>query len=107
MSRSFFYWTNRIANVIGAGTGTGYIIFQIPIFGILCGGHSIYAYGTQKEKKLIIDKKYIYTNNALSEFMIVDKTGKHYNVNNSVWYWKWNSIEEWEFTSRIKLYKYL
>ena len=56
MSRSFFYWTNRIANVIGAGTGTGtrtgtgYIIFQIPIFGILCGGHSIYAYGTQKEK---------------------------------------------------------
>ena len=47
-----------------------------------------------KRKKLIIDKKYIYTKNALSEFMIVDKTGKHYNVNNSVWYWKWNSIEQ-------------
>ena len=27
--------------------------------------------------------------------MIVDETGKHYNVNNSLWYWKWNSIEDW------------
>ena len=21
--------------------------------------------------------------------------GKHYNVNNSLWYWKWDSIEDW------------
>jgi hypothetical protein len=27
--------------------------------------------------------------------MIVDVYGNHYNVNNSVWYWKWNSIEDW------------
>ena len=27
--------------------------------------------------------------------MIVDNYGKHYNVNNSFWYWKWDSIEDW------------
>jgi hypothetical protein len=26
--------------------------------------------------------------------MIIDKNGHHYNVNNSFWYWKWNSIED-------------
>jgi hypothetical protein len=27
--------------------------------------------------------------------MIIDENNKHYNVNNSFWYWKWNSIEDW------------
>ena len=27
--------------------------------------------------------------------MIVDNDGKHYNVSNSFWYWKWDSIEDW------------
>ena len=27
--------------------------------------------------------------------MIIDSNGKHYNINNSLWYWKWNSIEDW------------
>jgi len=27
--------------------------------------------------------------------MIITDDEKHYNVNNSLWYWKWNSIEDW------------
>jgi hypothetical protein len=27
--------------------------------------------------------------------MIIDEKGNHYNVTNSIWYWKWNSIEDW------------
>ena len=27
--------------------------------------------------------------------MIVDTNGRHFNVNNSFWYWKWDSIEDW------------
>ena len=27
--------------------------------------------------------------------MIIDQNGKHYNVNNSFWFWKWNSNEDW------------
>ena len=32
--------------------------------------------------------------------MIVDDQGRHFNVNNSFWYWKWNAIEDW---TNIKL----
>ena len=27
--------------------------------------------------------------------MIVDDKGRHFNINNSFWYWKWDAIEEW------------
>ena len=27
--------------------------------------------------------------------MIIDTKGTHYNVNNSFWFWKWDSIEDW------------
>ena len=27
--------------------------------------------------------------------MVIDSYGNHYNVNNSFWYWKWDSIEDW------------
>jgi hypothetical protein len=30
-----------------------------------------------------------------TDFMIIDNKGRHFNVNNSLWYWKWNSIEDW------------
>jgi hypothetical protein len=33
--------------------------------------------------------------NGFTEFMVIDEYGNHYNVNNSFWYWKWNSIEDW------------
>ena len=57
MSRSFFYWTNRIANIIGIGPGNrnGNIIIQLPICAIMCGGHAAYSYGTQKQKIVKIE----------------------------------------------------
>ena len=27
--------------------------------------------------------------------MIVDNKGRHFNINNSLWYWKWDSLEDW------------
>jgi hypothetical protein len=43
--------------------------------------------------------------------MIVDTKGRHYNVNNSFWFWKWDSIEDWtnlkqDETLRVKYYGY-
>jgi hypothetical protein len=34
--------------------------------------------------------------------MIVDNKGRHFNVNNSLWYWKWDSIEDWEKIEKDK-----
>ena len=57
--------------------------------------HSVYAIGTSKYEKSIIVKKYKMIRNGFTEFMIIDEKGKHYNVNNSFWYAKWNSVEDW------------
>jgi hypothetical protein len=76
---------------------------------VLIGGNFCYAIGTKEEKEIVVSKKYQFTKNGISEFMLIDKRGKHYNVNNSVWYWKWDSIEDWcsiEENKKIKIKSY-
>jgi hypothetical protein len=67
------------------------LVTPIPIFSL----HACYAYGTQSKSEIHINNTYMYTQNGGTEFMVIDDNGKHYNVNNSFWYWKWNSIEDW------------
>ena len=67
----------------------------MPILGIMTVGHLCYAIGTKEEKEIFVTKKYTFDRNGFTEFMIVDINGNHYNINNSLWYWKWNSIEDW------------
>lgn len=67
----------------------------IPVITFLITGHLCYAVGTKEEKEIIVSQKYKFDRNGFTEFMIVDINGKHYNINNSLWYWKWNSIEDW------------
>jgi len=57
--------------------------------------HGVYALGTAKLEKSKIVKKYKMIRNGFTEFMVIDEQGKHYNINNSFWYWKWDSIEDW------------
>ena len=65
------------------------------ILGCTIVGHFAYALGTKTEKKITIIKKYTFTKNGYTDFMVIDSYGNHYNVNNSFWYWKWDSIEDW------------
>jgi hypothetical protein len=58
-------------------------------------GHGIYALSTSKKDSSIVVQKYKMVRNGFTEFMIIDDKGRHFNVNNSLWYWKWNSIEDW------------
>ena len=71
------------------------IQIQLSLIVTALGGHACYAYGTQKTSVIHINRSYMYTQNGGTEFMVIDHNGKHYNVNNSFWYWKWNSIEDW------------
>ena len=57
--------------------------------------HGAYAFGTSKPERSKIVKKYKMVRNGFTEFMVIDEQGKHYNVNNSFWFWKWDSIEDW------------
>ena len=54
-----------------------------------------YAILTKEEKEIIVKKKYKFDRSGFTEFMIIDSNDKHYNLNNSLWYWKWDSIEDW------------
>ena len=55
----------------------------------------LYAILTREEKEIIVKKKYKFDRSGFTEFMIIDSNNKHYNLNNSLWYWKWDSIEDW------------
>jgi hypothetical protein len=66
---------------------------SVGIIGIF--GHFCYACGTFTKTQIVVTQKYMLVRNGFTEFMIIDSQNKHYNVNNSLWYWKWNSIEDW------------
>lgn len=65
-------------------------------------GHGLYTYGSTNKKIIDVHEKYTFQRNGYTEFMIIDKDGNHYNVNNSLWYWKWDSIEDWNKISTNK-----
>lgn len=68
---------------------------SLSVAGLVLAGHACYTYKTTNYAKIIIDKKYTFDKNGSTNFMVIDTNGKHYNVNNSFWYWKWDSIEDW------------
>lgn len=83
---------------------------QQDVEAIICYGfggatlfHMVYTFETLENKIINVTKKYKYTKNGFTEFMVIDSKGNHYNVNNSLWLWKWDSIEDW---NKIETNKY-
>jgi hypothetical protein len=73
----------------------GEITSKIGATSLLFVGHGIYAYSTQEKDAITVTKKYKMNRGGYTDFMIIDDKGRHFNVNNSVWYWRWDSIEHW------------
>ena len=92
MSRTCHFRFNNIFTII---TNAAPINVRMAVMSITLGGNFFYALGTKKEATIYVSKKYQFDRNGFTEFMIIDGNGHHYNVNNSLWYWKWNSIEYW------------
>ena len=68
---------------------------KFVILGTVTSIHGAYALTTNQVEKTIIIKKYTMVRNGFTEFMVIDNKDRHFNINNSLWYWKWNSIEDW------------
>jgi hypothetical protein len=68
-------------------------IYSVNIVLAYC--HGCFAVGTKKQEELLITKKYKFVSNGFTNFMVIDDKGRHFNVNNSFWYWKWDAIEDW------------
>ncbi len=71
------------------------LALRIGILTSALTGHGIYAYSTEEKDAILVTKKYKMNRNGFTDFMIIDDKGRHFNVNNSLWYWKWNSVEDW------------
>lgn len=71
----------------------------VPYHAAFClagtGVHAGYAYLTEKKEEIHVLDTYTMVQYGTTSFMVVDQKGRHFNVNNSVWYWKWDSIEDW------------
>lgn len=66
--------------------------------------HSLYVYGTSTNDQIRVKDKYQYTCNGYTYFMLIDMMDRHFCVNNTIWYWKWDSIEDW---NRIQTHRTL
>uniref|UniRef100_A0A6C0KTU6 Uncharacterized protein n=1 Tax=viral metagenome TaxID=1070528 RepID=A0A6C0KTU6_9ZZZZ len=94
MSHSLFYKIGSFINALDKIT-TRDRSLTTTLLGLLGGGHALYAYGTNTTENIIVENKYKMVLHGSTQFMIIDDMGRHFNVNNSIWYWKWNSIEDW------------
>ena len=88
MSRSFMYFFRDIFKNLNSEEA-----FRIG--SAISITHCGFALVTQDGNRITVKSKYQFDRHGFTEFMIVDKEGKHYNVNNSLWFFKWDSIEDW------------
>jgi hypothetical protein len=71
------------------------IVKKLSISLGICSLHGVYVFSTSENEEIKIVKKYTMDRNGFTNFMVIDNKNRHFNVNNSVWYWKWDSIEDW------------
>lgn len=88
MSRSFFYLFGNFSKYISAEA-------SFKIASAIVVSDIGYTYGTTTTKNIVVASKYKYDRGGFTDFMVVDKEGNHYSVNNSLWFMKWDSIEDW------------
>jgi len=68
--------------------------------------HGAYVFMTKNEKDMLVTAKYKFSKHGYEQFMIVDNENNHYCVNNSLWFWRWNAIEDWHSINISKNYKF-
>lgn len=92
MSASLF--SNNVTRLIfGKVDSINEVLIRL---GLILTPNVLYTYGTSDTKTINIKEKYQFDINGYTKFMIIDTNDKHYCVNNTFWYWKWDSIEDWK-----------
>ena len=64
------------------------------------GVHGAYVYSTKKQENIYVLDTYQRVHHGYTSFMLIDGEGRHFNMANSAWFWKWNSIEDWHRIQR-------
>ncbi len=107
MSTSIWSYTNLISKYLTSALTAGHdklttseinrLMLSAKLGVAMSAAHFCYAIGTQDDKTIVVTHKYQFVNGGTSHFMamVVDERGTHYVVNNSLWFWKWDSLEDW------------
>lgn len=93
MSRNILYNAKKLFQNKPHISCENYI--YVPFFSASTSIYLFYVLSSKTTKTICITDKYMFTQNGFTNFMVVDKDCNHYNVNNSFWFWKWDSIEDW------------
>ena len=64
------------------------------------GIHGAYVFSTKKQENIYVLDTYQRVHHGYTSFMVIDGEGRHFNMANSAWFWKWNSIEDWHRIQR-------
>ena len=102
MSKHFFYKLFPLFRTFLKKKLTANPLHMLGISMCFISGHGCFALITNKTEEICVTKKYKFVANGFTNFMIVDDKGRHFNVNNSVWYWKWDAIEDWTNVQAVK-----
>lgn len=80
------------------------IVTNIMIGGAALSCHGLYTFVTKTEDTIQVEDKYTMVTDGFTNFMVVDDKQKHYRVNTSIWFWKWDAIEDWHGMQKGKTY---
>lgn len=94
-TRRLFFMFNFIIKNNGNTNKLFFLTGKIAVASLMVVNNGIYAYLTIKYEKINIIKKYEITRHGFTDFMIIDNKERHFNVTNSFWYNKWDTIEDW------------
>ena len=64
------------------------------------GIHGAYVFSTKKEEKIYVLDTYQRVYCGSTFFMVVDGEGRHFNMGNSLWFWRWDAVEDWHRIQR-------
>jgi len=64
------------------------------------GIHGAYVYSTKKQETIYVLDTYQRVHCGSTFFMVVDGEGRHFHVGNSLWFWRWDAVEDWHRIQR-------
>ncbi len=69
--------------------------FVLIVIYVLIGLNILYILLTKKSKKIIIKQKLKIISWGFTKYIIVDKNNNIFEINNCVWFGKFNALDDW------------
>lgn len=104
MSRTFGRFIKPLFKILNEDKSE-FVAIAVTIIGVTTiSAQCVYSLTTCDTKSIVVKDKLMFSREGNTEFIVKDIEDKLYNVNNSLWYWKWDSLEDWTNIQTNKKY---